>query len=496
MANKPFIALYKCFTGGEWFRASLDAVRKVCDGAVCMFSTEAWTKDPEAFEDCSEPLTVAQRENYESSTFKWHVVKGDWTRQEPQYRDGLKLIRETYGAHTNILIVDTDEIWEESELQKLKAAMDEREHAYHFRARIVEYVKSPCYQVWPIGDRRVVVGLGNAQDRQIMGRFSGELQGLVDVDCQFHHFGWVRRSEKLVRAKFMTTSSNEFSPQNWNWFEKVWPKLPEGKNIHPTEHHEQAWPGIRVIPPRLLPYAAASRPFIECVIGAENDKWRAKLESDSPDKTIVPQPTSEEWAMYGAEFQRFKVKGDWLPRALKTTVLEALWLALLSLDAKHIVEVGSGIGGSAALLSLGGADHVVCIDPFKPYDEVTTTINRNVQEGSEGDFWATINWQGCKDRITLIKNTSDVAASEIAPMSCDLAYVDGNHTYEFAKRDIRNYWGKLKPGGLLVVHDFTTRFPGVIRAVKEFEEREAVSFDVPYGTSLAIFAKTLPDGGY
>jgi len=50
-----------------------------------------------------------------------------------------------------------------------------------------------------------------------------------------------------------------------------------------------------------------------------------------------------------------------------------------------------------------------------------------------------------------------------------LAFVDGNHTHEYAGHDIRACYEVLKPYGYIVVHDYSkTGFPGVYQAVSEF----------------------------
>lgn len=51
----------------------------------------------------------------------------------------------------------------------------------------------------------------------------------------------------------------------------------------------------------------------------------------------------------------------------------------------------------------------------------------------------------------------------------DFGYIDGNHTYEFVKKDIELYFPKIKPGGVLGGHDFMLRrYPGVCKAVSDF----------------------------
>jgi predicted O-methyltransferase YrrM len=50
-----------------------------------------------------------------------------------------------------------------------------------------------------------------------------------------------------------------------------------------------------------------------------------------------------------------------------------------------------------------------------------------------------------------------------------LAFVDGNHHYEYTKHDIRACYEVLRPYGIIAVHDYSkTGYPGVYSAVNEF----------------------------
>lgn len=51
-----------------------------------------------------------------------------------------------------------------------------------------------------------------------------------------------------------------------------------------------------------------------------------------------------------------------------------------------------------------------------------------------------------KDKTVWINDFSDIAYKKI-PEKLDFIYIDGNHGYEFVKKDIENYWPLLKEGG-------------------------------------------------
>jgi len=75
--------------------------------------------------------------------------------------------------------------------------------------------------------------------------------------------------------------------------------------------------------------------------------------------------------------------------------------------------------------------------------------------------------------LRLIRMESDYAANKIEDDSIDLMFLDGNHDYKQAARDILNYWPKLKIGGILLGHDYTKnpRFNVKQAADELFDER-------------------------
>jgi len=182
---------------------------------------------------------------------------------------------------------------------------------------------------------------------------------------------------------------------------------------------------------------------------------------------------------------------DWLA-AMKTTVLESIRLAELARKYQKLgklVEIGSGTGGSMIALATGAdKSELVCVDPFEPYDEENYNgLATGVTEGDEGEFWRNADIFGYRELVSNIRKYSDLGAAELEDGSCDLVYVDGNHSYDIVKSDLELYWPKVRKGGVLVGHDYTTRFPGVIKATMEWEHYAGIT--VPHGTSLFFIEK-------
>lgn len=64
----------------------------------------------------------------------------------------------------------------------------------------------------------------------------------------------------------------------------------------------------------------------------------------------------------------------------------------------------------------------------------------------------------------------------------DWIYIDGDHNYESVKHDLEVSYPKIKQGGYITGHDYTTSmFPGLVKAVDEF--------CLKYGLSIKYLTK-------
>jgi hypothetical protein len=489
------IALYKAYSGGEWFEASLDSIKDHVDVIVVMMSATSWTGDDK--NDCEEPLQQWRNDNPGVDVC---VVRGTWKTQENQYADGLTTIAREFGEDSKVLVIDTDEIWEDDQIMKLRAEMEGDNETFFFRSHLHTYLKSVLYQVWPLEPADITVGLASTNVPEVIGRFHpwGKCTGMrhKQTGLVYHHMAYVRESEDKIRDKFRTTSNQESTPSNPNWFGRVWDKLPFGYNLHMSPGLEHLWEQAHGLLPLMLPDSIRRHPLGEKTIEEAFKFWQNWLEHGEPEHTLIPQPNEEHRHMYQAHLDRWTSQvSEWI-NAMKTTVLESLCLADFAHTAEshtmytpRIVEIGSGSGGSMIALALGSTKaELISVDPFTPYDEENYTgLATGVTEGDEAKFDAHAKLFGYAHRVRKIKRPSDRAATEIEDKSCAMVYVDGNHTYEIAKSDLELYWEKLMPGGILIGHDYTVRFPGVLRAVREWEHYEDIR--VPHGTSLFYVVK-------
>ena len=137
-------------------------------------------------------------------------------------------------------------------------------------------------------------------------------------------------------------------------------------------------------------------------------------------------------------------------------------------DGSLIVEVGCFRGRSMASISdliKSKRLRSVCIDlwdtgrldfPGHPHPEFF--------DGMLMDFKKVMNLFGLEP--LLVCGTSPQVAPWLKEAPA-LVFIDANHAYEWALKDIDIWWPLLAPGGVLCGHDYWDSEPGVIKAVNE-----------------------------
>jgi len=133
-------------------------------------------------------------------------------------------------------------------------------------------------------------------------------------------------------------------------------------------------------------------------------------------------------------------------------------------------EIGTLYGINAhAILSTLSINKLYLIDPYALYPEY---LDIQTPFAWRAERHANSLLLPFQDKITKLKKFSSEAVSDI-PDELDFIYIDGNHSYEFVKADIENYWPKIKKGGVLGGHDYynSGKAREVKRAVDEFVEK-------------------------
>ncbi len=78
----------------------------------------------------------------------------------------------------------------------------------------------------------------------------------------------------------------------------------------------------------------------------------------------------------------------------------------------------------------------------------------------------------------------------------DLVLIDGNHNYEFVKKDFENYQSMISQNSFIILHDIKSKtFPGVskfwneISKSKQFRSKEFVCSDFPMKAGIGLLQK-------
>lgn len=156
-------------------------------------------------------------------------------------------------------------------------------------------------------------------------------------------------------------------------------------------------------------------------------------------------------------------------------------------DGARAAEIGCFKGGSAIVLGWGmrrrgKALRLWCHDLFEPFE-----TDDGVHDIAAAFDANTAAW-GCAAWLT--KVTGDSKATHVVHEdgSLDYVFVDGDRSYEGALADLRNFWRKLRPGGVLAVQDAV----GDVRhALRDWLPPDVhhVVVDPPHGHHVAVVTR-------
>lgn len=148
------------------------------------------------------------------------------------------------------------------------------------------------------------------------------------------------------------------------------------------------------------------------------------------------------------------------------------------------VEVGVWKGDLSRQIVQTKAQKIYLIDPWKSIDDFPGRLH-NTEQKILDDIYKKVRRRFSFDnRVRVIRKFSTEACLGFENESIDWIYIDGNHSYEFVKEDLNNWWPKIKPGGFMCGDDYidgkyqveNLNF-GIIPAVDEFREKNKSNID-------------------
>ena len=145
-------------------------------------------------------------------------------------------------------------------------------------------------------------------------------------------------------------------------------------------------------------------------------------------------------------------------------------------------EIGVGFGfNSYNILYHLPVKKMYLVDPYARYSDFD--IDEPIEHFETVYNEARERLKAFGNKAVFIRKKSEIASKDIPDNSLDFIYIDGNHFYEYVKKDIELYYPKLKSGGVMGGHDFTAvRGPDienadVPRAVIEFIDKKGLELD-------------------
>ena len=176
-----------------------------------------------------------------------------------------------------------------------------------------------------------------------------------------------------------------------------------------------------------------------------------------------------------------------------------------------IVEIGSAWGRSTVALASGskraGRERVYAIDPHTGDDWWLTgagcdPIAFEAENGvptagtdftSLDGFRTTLRRFDVDDYVTPVVATSNDAADQLDTGPIRLLFVDGLHSYEGVRDDVRNWVPRVARGGIVVFDDYHNPLPsvGVKQAVDELLTTDLVEPNLRHTSDFHVWARRL-----
>lgn len=161
---------------------------------------------------------------------------------------------------------------------------------------------------------------------------------------------------------------------------------------------------------------------------------------------------------------------DWFPEDVDGWLHDKEGRELARLAAgKDVLEIGGYCGKSTICLART-AKSVLTVDPF---DGRGTPAPGDTYKR----FCENVARYGVADRVGTLTGTAADVVPKLDPESFDLVFIDGAHDADSVRTDVRLALTVLRPGGLIVFHDYRLYAgevadglwnPGVTAAVNEF----------------------------
>lgn len=196
--------------------------------------------------------------------------------------------------------------------------------------------------------------------------------------------------------------------------------------------------------------------YVACWWAGDREKSREYFE-----KALELNPNNPNYQNDKIFYKSFEYKDKGIDGWMTPEELEFLYQSAKKYN--RILEIGSWKGRSSDALLSGCKGEVHCVDHFKGSNDKNDETN---SLGKKEDIYEEfIKNVGHYKNLKVVRNSSENAEKELADEKFEMIFIDGEHTYEAVKQDIR-LW-KKHCTKLICGHDYQNNWPGVMRAVDE-----------------------------
>lgn len=149
-------------------------------------------------------------------------------------------------------------------------------------------------------------------------------------------------------------------------------------------------------------------------------------------------------------------------------------------DGSRFVEIGTWTGASSVYFAekiMNGNKKIdfTTIDTFEGSIELQEY--EIVKSKSLFEYYMSVR-EPVKEYVKVIKGNSQIkeTADLFEDESIDAIFIDGDHSHEGVKRDLENWWHKMKKGAIFSGHDYIWGNKGVKPIVDMFSGFKAAQF--------------------
>ena len=131
---------------------------------------------------------------------------------------------------------------------------------------------------------------------------------------------------------------------------------------------------------------------------------------------------------------------------------------------ENLIGIEVGIGRALNLCMLAqlckNLKMIYGVDNFKPYTDFKYSkhLGEKEQDNNKIIAFHNIKYSGFKNKIKVIEKDSIIAVNDFKDNSVDFIFLDSYVTEDDCKIDLKNWYKKLKNGGIFAGHDFNINF--------------------------------------